>query len=588
MAAPLQSYSQKDFSLGLNSKRSAFLLDPREASDILNIDIDETRYIKKRTGFIRDPDSELSNPITGLFQYVKEDGNKYFLCASGTDIYKEDAGSWTSIKSGLTSGLRTNFINFRDRCFIANGTDALLKFDGSNVYTAGCQKPDASSMSATPTGSGTFSGTYKYKVTFLYDDYLSESEPCDEEISANASNHDYIALTDIPTGAGDVKKRKIYRTEDGGSVYYHLTTINDNTTTTYNDSTPDAQLGTDNPPTDAGIPPVCKYMCVKENRLIFAGNPDNPDYVYYSEILEPEVVKSTSLVKITTEGDDVITGIVNFQDNVIVFKKNSIWALLGSPSSWVKRNLHSSLGCAAPGSIQVTENKIIFLGTYKGRVEGVFSYDGAVFRRESDNIPDQIDDINTSYFDNICSSYYDKKYKISVTTSSGGGSVNDKTYQCTWVKTEFGEYPAWTIFSYGVNVFAARDADEYAGSAKENYCWKMHSGNSDRGLALVTKWQSGDLDFGMPNVTKDFREFSFDAYLPEGTLTLTFSVDNDRITKQKQIKTGAGEDGFYRKRFSLPFGLVGKRFKYKFEDAGTTGAFYIMSIDVKFRPIPRK
>lgn len=51
-------------------------------------------------------------------------------------------------------------------------------------------------------------------------------------------------LTSIPTSAdARVTKRRLYRTAAGGAVYMLLTTINDNSTTTYTDSAPDTSLG---------------------------------------------------------------------------------------------------------------------------------------------------------------------------------------------------------------------------------------------------------------------------------------------------------------------------------------------------------
>lgn len=58
-----------------------------------------------------------------------------------------------------------------------------------------------------------------------------------------------ISLTSIPTsGDGRVTGRAIYRTKAGGSVYYSLTRLGDNSTTTFVDNTPDTSLGAGTPP----------------------------------------------------------------------------------------------------------------------------------------------------------------------------------------------------------------------------------------------------------------------------------------------------------------------------------------------------
>jgi hypothetical protein len=61
-----------------------------------------------------------------------------------------------------------------------------------------------------------------------------------------------IVLSNIPTSAdGRVSKRRIYRTNSGGSTLRLVTTINNNTTTSYTDATPDGSLGATIPTADS-------------------------------------------------------------------------------------------------------------------------------------------------------------------------------------------------------------------------------------------------------------------------------------------------------------------------------------------------
>lgn len=59
-----------------------------------------------------------------------------------------------------------------------------------------------------------------------------------------------VNLSSIAVGPSGVTSRKVYRTVAGGSSYLLLTTIADNTTTTYADTTADASLGAAAPGTD--------------------------------------------------------------------------------------------------------------------------------------------------------------------------------------------------------------------------------------------------------------------------------------------------------------------------------------------------
>jgi hypothetical protein len=66
---------------------------------------------------------------------------------------------------------------------------------------------------------------------------------------ADKTTNGKVSLSAIPTGDVTVTARKLYRTIGGGSDYFLLATLSNNTTTTYTDNTADSSLG-------AGIPLV--------------------------------------------------------------------------------------------------------------------------------------------------------------------------------------------------------------------------------------------------------------------------------------------------------------------------------------------
>ena len=67
---------------------------------------------------------------------------------------------------------------------------------------------------------------------------------------SNTATANQVSLTAIPIGGSGVTSRKVYRTVAAGSQLKLLTTVADNTTTTYTDSTADASLGANVPTSD--------------------------------------------------------------------------------------------------------------------------------------------------------------------------------------------------------------------------------------------------------------------------------------------------------------------------------------------------
>jgi hypothetical protein len=101
---------------------------------------------------------------------------------------------------------------------------------------------------AAVSGTGLGIGAYKYAVTEV-DKFGGESLPGAQVTVTTTSGNQKVNLSAIPTGPVAVAKRKLYRTTVGGSQLQLLATINDNTTTTYSDTTADGSLGANAPTT---------------------------------------------------------------------------------------------------------------------------------------------------------------------------------------------------------------------------------------------------------------------------------------------------------------------------------------------------
>ena len=134
------------------------------------------------------------------------------------------------------------YSNTTNAITIDYGSNILLKEGGSIKFTS-VTAPIACTATLVATGTGNIdNGTHSYKVTF--GNYTGETSlgTASNEVTADAT-HKQVNLSAIPVSAsGAVTKREIYRTKAGGIDYYLLTTILNNTETTYTDNIADADL----------------------------------------------------------------------------------------------------------------------------------------------------------------------------------------------------------------------------------------------------------------------------------------------------------------------------------------------------------
>jgi hypothetical protein len=85
---------------------------------------------------------------------------------------------------------------------------------------------------------GVLNGAYGYAYTFVTAHGETDKSPSDFAVPSSQR----VTVT-IGVGPAGTTARKIYRTLDGGSDYFLVTTVADNTTTTYSDNTADGSLG---------------------------------------------------------------------------------------------------------------------------------------------------------------------------------------------------------------------------------------------------------------------------------------------------------------------------------------------------------
>lgn len=196
--------------------------------------------------------------------------NACTVMQGGPELYYWNGSAWLQINEGQTYTAGTG-ISIDGDNEITNTAPSLWTLSGGDIYrltgnvgvgaSAPVEKLDIDGhlryeqllAPAAPTATvnasaGNLNGDYWYKITFVT--ALGETEPGLESSVVNVSNQQ-VNLTNIATGPSNVIARKIYRSTSGfGSPYPHssyyvalITTLNDNTTTTYTDNTADGSVG---------------------------------------------------------------------------------------------------------------------------------------------------------------------------------------------------------------------------------------------------------------------------------------------------------------------------------------------------------
>lgn len=284
----------------------------------------------------------------------------------------------------------------------------------------------------------------------------------------------------------------------------------------------------------------CKYIVARGERVFCSGNPDSPNSLYFSQIGDPTYFKTGSFVVQAASSDgDYITGLAEFNENILVFKTRGIWAWMGyniaEDVKFVRLNVHT--GTMHDRSITNVNSMLFFLGE-----DGVYgmrtAYSGGIDTFKASTTIDDIFKNMTSdkaFNGTAVGLYAQGKYYLCFTSKNG--TLNNRMVVChAEAGSDFKTLP-WTVYE-GISASAilkSGDGTVYFGSvAGKDIFTFSETAFDDRGTPFTYEVETKDYDMGSPIHLKKFKmlwvrvnqDVTFNT-----TFDLTVKIDYAEITK---------------------------------------------------------
>lgn len=362
-----------------------------------------------------------------------EGWNALFLDFSDTD----------NVGAGSPDNTAINFVRFRVTSKTAATLITGVVWDQFDTFDVGTPTTAEGTLG---NASSPFKNTsvYTYKVTFV-SKYGQESNagPQSVALTLTAARAD-IALTALPTSSDpQVTARKIYRTVAGGTIHLLVTTINDNTTLTFTDTTDDVGLGQTSPPlagdiSDDNSPPPQAGIVKKWKRTVFlAGLPDNPTSIIFSEDNEPESYPTLNLVQL----DGKVTAIYEAYSGLVIETELGKWQVTGENPDFKFDKVINNIGCV--GRRAAGETRI--QGWAVDR-EGMRIYDLSNPIKISEVIRDKFDDdFNKANLELIHTSSSKSRNSIGMYVPDSSGAFKGNNYQYQYPLDDIGQGWWWQL-----------------------------------------------------------------------------------------------------------------------------------------------
>lgn len=135
----------EDFNLteGLNLGVSQYLNKSGEAREAINCDLSIPGELARQLGYSSYGSGLDASPVLGLYDYTTSSIKKW-IAVTGTVIYYDNSGTWTSAATGLTSGKYGTFATHLDTLIYTNLYDSVKKStNGTSFGDLGGSPPKA-------------------------------------------------------------------------------------------------------------------------------------------------------------------------------------------------------------------------------------------------------------------------------------------------------------------------------------------------------------------------------------------------------------------------------------------------------------
>lgn len=135
MARNFLNYVNFSYSGGMVDSEQPDRLAEDEAVLIQNAYINQRGSLTKRSGILLSGNDTGSTAIVGLKSWTENDGTKWVLRTTGTNLQYLNSTTWDNLDTGFTTGLDMDFAVANNKLYMVNGTDNTHSWDGASTVS---------------------------------------------------------------------------------------------------------------------------------------------------------------------------------------------------------------------------------------------------------------------------------------------------------------------------------------------------------------------------------------------------------------------------------------------------------------------
>lgn len=289
--------------------------------------------------------------------------------------------------------------------------------------------------------------------------------------------------------------------------------------------------------------------------------PDDPDTLMYSRPYDPtnwtgpgadeEPEDGAGSIKQPSWDGDSFTALKAFGSQLIAFKKNRVWRILGTnPGEYTFKEQYGG-GTAYPHTVVVDVERILMMET-----DGMSVYDGLSVTEFNRTAIERIwKTVNKGALDQMCGCLFKNRYYVAFPT--GTSTVNNTLIV---YNMEEGTFLLYTDI-YIESLMATQGTLYATNSTVPGRIMVINYDSWETGKASgkLCRWETPWLDFGRKSIAKGGYEIYFSPEVKGHPVTFRFSIQTEKKTKSKTVTVGT--TSFKAKQKRVRFGGTSRRFK---------------------------
>lgn len=525
---------------GINANATRLNISSNEAESIVNWDIGLDGSLTRRLGAERIVQS-MGTPFKHIGKFNAKDGSEVYVAVAGMTIWRStDLTTWTDVTGSLTFGGLgvVNGCAFKNKYFMTNGVDEPIyvsETGNAETMKAGSILPDVTNLMVARVGGAAGVVVYNYVVTAVTPQ--GETKPCgvatitaDYDLSAIGTTK-YNLLTWEPVLGATSHRIYCTTTGGGGGEARNLNGVSttptagdfiligevDGITGTFNDNSktfvpsPTGQLVpcpttsmaymTPHDWEDNGYPNGFAVVARGQDDRMLAWRGETVWASGLSDPLNWLGPDDAFVWQIAGAGDNNITAIGSLFDYTLIFTKTDGFLYTGASENTINLNKVVPIGCVSQNSITTVGDDLYFWSQYgPTTMQRVIS--GADVKNTTqfnNKIQPLIFATYKPDWDQVFAYTMPKQNRVVFWAPNQTGGPTGFAYQY--------DIGAWTTYSgwYPVNAMTTGDGDVYAGfygGSGDGALFKLHSGYTDNGTAIVAEYKTGHIDLNNWNPRK--------------------------------------------------------------------------------------